>query len=119
MAHDRMHELTLIKPLLAALDILLGNTPLAEINVALLLVDTKDHDGLDAADFDKAADAPNAAAGQLREEDHALDIVVLQESDVRAAVGHALHLYHNRLIHLRVPRLVHPALQVGPGARHG
>ena len=113
-----MHKLALIEPLLAALDVLLGDAALAEIDIALLLVDAEHHDGLDAADLDEAADAPNAAAGELGEENHALDVVVLEERDVGAAVGHALDLDHHRLVDLRVPRLVHPALQIRPVRRH-
>lgn len=119
MAHNRVDKLALIVPLLTPLNILLGNPPLAEIDVSLLLVDTKDHDGLDAADLDEAADAANTAPRELGEEDHALDVVVLEEGHVRAHVGDVLHLYHYRRVHLRVLGFVHAALEVGGVRRHG
>lgn len=118
MAHDGVDELALVVPLLAGLDVLLGHPALAEVDVALLLVDAKHHDGLDAADLDEAADGADPAAGELGEEDHALDVVVLEEGDVGPHVGDVLHLDHHRHVHLRVPRLVHAALEVRCVRRH-
>lgn len=44
----------------------------------LLLVDTEDDDDLVPADPDELLDAPDAAARELREQNHALDIVILE-----------------------------------------
>ena len=112
MAHDGVDELALVVPFLTGLNVLFGDPTLAEIDVTLFLVDTEDHDGLDAADLDEAADAANTTAGELREQDHALDVVVLQKRHVRPHVGDVLHLNHHRHVHLRVPRLVHTTFQV-------
>lgn len=119
MAHDGVNELALVVPLLAGLNIFLRHPALAEIDVALLLVDPEDHDGLDAADLDEAADGPDPAARELGEEDHALDVVVLEQGNVGAHVGDGLDLYHHRHVHLRVLGLVHAALKVRGVSRHG
>lgn len=110
MAHDRVDELALVVALLAGLDILLGDAALAEIDVALLLVDTEDHDGLLAPDLDEAADAADSTTRELGEEDHALDIVVFEKRDVSAHVGDVLHLNHHRHVHFRILGFVHSAL---------
>lgn len=119
MAHDGVDELALVVPLLTGLYILLGNPPLTQINVAFLLVDPEDHDGLDSAHLDEAADTSNPTAGELREENHALDVVVLEKRDVGAHVGDVLDLDHHRHVHLWVPGLVHAALQVRCVGSHG
>jgi hypothetical protein len=41
------------------------------------LIDTENDGGLLAADFDEGGDGADTAAGQLGEENHALDVVVL------------------------------------------
>jgi len=65
VAHDGMDELALVVPLLAGLNVFFGDPALAEIDVSLFLVNTKDHYGLDAPHLDEAADAPNPTAGEL------------------------------------------------------
>lgn len=110
MAHDGMNKLALIVPLLAGLDILLGDTALREIDVALLAINTENHDRLLAANLDETANAADTAAGELGEEDHALNVVVLEEGDVCAHVGDVLHLDHDGHVDLGVLGLVHPAL---------
>ena len=42
------------------------------------LVDTENDDDLVPADPDEFLDRPNAASGEFREEDHALDIIVFE-----------------------------------------
>ena len=112
VAHDRVDELGLVVPVLAGVRLLLGDPALGEVDVALVAVDAEHDGGLLAADLDEGGDGADAAAGELREEDHALDVVVLEEGDVGAHVGDVLHLDHHRRVHLREPRLVHPALEV-------
>jgi hypothetical protein len=112
VAHDGVHELRLVILVLACVRLLLGDPALGEVDVALVAVDTEHDGGLLAADLDEGGDGADSTAGQLGEEDHALDVVVLQEGDVRAHVGDVLHLDHHRRVHLGEPRLVHPALKV-------
>jgi hypothetical protein len=112
VAHDGVHELGLVVPILAGVRLLLGDTALGEVDVPLVAVHTEHDGGLLAADLDERGDGANAAAGKLGEEDHALDIVVLEQGDVRAHVGDVLHLDHHGRVHLGEPRLVHPALEV-------
>jgi hypothetical protein len=112
VAHDRVHELGFVVLVLACVRLLLGDPALGEVDVALVAVDTEYDGGLLAADLDEGGDGADATAGQLGEEDHALDVVVLQEGDVRAHVGDVLHLDHHRRVHLGEPWLVHPALEV-------
>jgi len=112
VAHDGVHELGFVVPVLAGLRLLLGDTALGEIDVPLVTVDTEHDGGLLAADLDEGGDGADAAAGELGEEDHALDVVVLEQGDVRAHVGDVLHLDHHGRVHLGEPRLVHPALEV-------
>ena len=64
---------------LASLDIFFGDFPLAKVNVALLFVDTEHHHGLNPTHLDETADAPNLTPRELGEQDHALDVVVLEE----------------------------------------
>ncbi|KAJ0969835.1 hypothetical protein J5N97_022712 [Dioscorea zingiberensis] len=95
MAHDRMDELALVVVLLAGLDALLVDMALGDIDLPLLAIKAEDHDKLQVADLDETANAPDAAAGGLGVEDHALDVVVLVEGDVGAHVGDDLHLDHD------------------------
>jgi hypothetical protein len=55
--------------------------------VTLLLVDAQHDDDLVAADADELLDAADAPPRQLGEEDHAVDVVVLEELDVGAHLG--------------------------------
>lgn len=61
MAHDRVNELALIKPMYARDNILFRHPPLAEIDVALVSLDADDHDGLYVADLNEAVEAPYTA----------------------------------------------------------
>lgn len=97
-------------------NILFRHPPLAEIDVALVSLDADDHDGLYAADLDEAVEAPYTASRELRQRDHALGVVVLEEGDVGAKVADGLDLDHHRRVHVRVLGFVHSALEVG---RHG
>ena len=64
---------------LASLDIFFGDSPLAKVDVALLFVDMEHHHELDPTHLDETADAPNLMPRELGEQDHALDVVVLEE----------------------------------------
>lgn len=118
MAHDRVDKLALVVALLAGLDVFLGDPALAEVDVTLLAVHPEDHHRLLPAHLYEAADAPDPAAGEFREQNHPLDVVVLQQGDVGSHVGDVLHLHHHRHVHLRVLGLVHPTLQIRRAPRH-
>ena len=78
--------------------------------LALLLVDSQHDDDLVAANADQLLDAPNTPPRQLGEEDHAVDVVVLEELDVCSHLGDLHDLDHNKALQLRVLLLVKPAV---------
>ena len=87
MSHDARNHLALIKPLLTLHDILGRHAPFREINIALFFVNAEDDDDFIAADTDEFLDGSDAPPGELREEDHAVDVVVFEEFDVGAHFG--------------------------------
>ena len=52
--------------------------------LTFVLVDPDDDDALVASDPDQLVDGADTPARQLTQQDHALDVVVLQQVDVRA-----------------------------------
>ena len=86
---------------------------------SLLLINPKDYHGLDASHLDQATHAMNPTPRELGEEEHALNVVVLEQVDVRAHVGNVIDLNHHRHVHFRALHFVHAALQVGRVRRHG
>lgn len=82
--------------------------------LTFLLVDSDDDDALVAADADELVDGADTSAGQLAQEDHALDVVVLQQADVGPHLGDRPHVHHHDVVHLREPVLVKPTAE----ARH-
>ena len=90
VAHDGADELALGVALFACLYVLLGDTALGEIDVALVAVDAEDHDGLLAADLDErghGADAAAAAAAGGLGSDGALDEISVCKGITKASVG--------------------------------
>lgn len=87
VAHNRVDDLALVVTLLAANDILGGDTALGQIDITLLLVDTENDDDLVATNTDQLLDGTNTSSGKLREQDHAVDVVVLEKLDVGAHIG--------------------------------
>lgn len=87
VTHDRVDDLALVVTLLATNDILGGDTTLGQIDITLLLVDAENDDDLVAANTNQLLDGTNTASGKLREEDHAVDVVVLQKLDIGAHIG--------------------------------
>ena len=55
--------------------------------LALLLVDTEHDDDLVATDTDELLDTTNTSARQFGEQDHAVDVVILEELNVCAHFG--------------------------------
>lgn len=72
----------------------------------LLLVHTEDDDDLVAADANELLDTADAPPAQLRQQNHALGIVVLEELDVRAHFGNLPHLTHDNFVRVRQRFLV-------------
>ena len=89
------------RELLLALDDLLGgDASLGQVDVALLLVHADDDDDLVAADADQLVDRADAATRELTQQHHALDLVVLEQADVRAHLGYLTHVHHHDLVAL-------------------
>ena len=88
----RTYHLGLVVSLLALDDILGRDSALGQINVALLLVDSQDDDNLVPADADQLLDTSDASSRQLAEQDHAVDVVVLEQFDVCAHLGNLVVL---------------------------
>jgi len=53
----------------------------------LLLVDTQHDDDLVAANANKLLDRADASPGQLGKQNHAVDVIILEELDVGSHVG--------------------------------
>ena len=53
----------------------------------LLLVDSEHDDDLIAADSDELLDRPNTTSGKFGEENHAVDVVVLEQFYIGTHVG--------------------------------
>ena len=77
----------------------------------LILVATQHDDDLVPADTDELVDRTNTTARELRQQDHALDVVVLEQRHIGAHLGDAAHVHHDEIIDLRVLLLVVPTLE--------
>lgn len=77
-----------------------------EKTLTLLFVYTDDHHTLIAADADELVDGADPPTRQLAEQDHALDVVVLQQADVGPHLGDGAHVHHDHVLHLWEPVLV-------------
>lgn len=128
VAHDGVHHLGLVVPLLALDDILGRYTALRQIDITLVLVHTQhDHDFV-AANTDKLLDRTDTSSRQFGEQDHAVDVVcdgqpcpalhsslpllptVFEELDVGAHLRNLLHVHHDEALHLGVLLLVKPTV---------
>lgn len=65
-----------------------------------LFVNSYDHDALVPADADEFVYGADASPGQLAQEDHALDVVVLQEADVGSHLSNGPNIDHHHIFHL-------------------
>lgn len=74
--------------------------------LTLLFVYSDDNHALIAAYADELVDGADTSTRQLAEEDHALDVVVLQKADVGAHLGDGPHVHHHDILHLWEPVLV-------------
>jgi hypothetical protein len=125
MNQNRMHSLGFVIPLVGLDNILRRHSPLRKINVTcmsasppsskkamftLLLVDTQYDDDFVASDSDEFVDTSDPPSGEFGEEDHAFDVVVLEEFDVGAHFGDLTHLHDDELVDGRELILVEPAV---------
>ena len=74
-----------------------------------LLVNPDHHNGLCPADPDQFVDTPDPSPAQLGQQDHALDVVVLEQVDVGAHVRDRTDVDHHHVVDLGVLLLVEPA----------
>lgn len=81
MAHNRVDHLGLVVAVLALEHIFGRDSALGQINVTLLLVDSQYDDDLVSSDTDKFLDGTNTSSGKFAEQDHAVDVVVLEQLD--------------------------------------
>lgn len=79
--------------------------------LTLLLVHSDDDHALVATDADEFVDGADSPTRQLAEEDHALDVVVLQQADVGAHLGDGPDVHHDDVIHLWEPVLVEATVE--------
>ena len=82
MAHDGMRQLALVVSLLALDNVLGRHAALREVDVALFLVDTEYDGHLIAPYPDELLDTADASPGQLREQNHAINVVILEQFNV-------------------------------------
>lgn len=73
-----------------------------------LLVNPDDHNALVPADADEFVYGADSPAGQLAEQDHAFDVVVLQQADIGPHLSNGAHVHHHYIFHLREFVLVEP-----------
>ena len=80
-----------------------------------LLVNPDHHNGLCSSDPDQFVDTPDSSPAQLGQQDHALDVVVLQQVDVGAHVRDRTDVDHHHVVDLGVLLLVEPTRYHHPG----
>jgi len=73
------YRLGLVVALFASRNVLVGDTALGQINVALVLVYSEDNDDLFTAHADELLDGADASSRQLAQQDHALLVVELEQ----------------------------------------
>mmetsp|Transcript_58475 Transcript_58475/g.140985 ORF Transcript_58475/g.140985 Transcript_58475/m.140985 type:complete len:208 (+) Transcript_58475:628-1251(+) len=120
VAHDRVNRLALVELLFQLLHILRGHAALGEINVPLVLVHAEDQRHLLPPHIDELLDRTDAAPRKLREKDHTLCLVILQQGHIDTHDVNALHEDKHNVFHVGVFVAVHARPQVWLVAlRHG
>lgn len=94
--------------IICAFKMLLIFMSLRPSTLTFLFVNSDDDDALVAADADELVDGADTSPRQLAQEDHALDVVVLQEANVGPHLGDWPHVHHDDILHLWEPVLVKP-----------
>jgi hypothetical protein len=75
VSHNAVYHLRLVVPLLTLDNVLGRHTTLGQINVAFVLVYTKNDNNLIATDTDELLDGTDTSSGKFGEQDHAVDVV--------------------------------------------
>ena len=70
------------------------------------LINPDDNDRLRPSNPDQLVYTPDSPPAQLGQQDHPLDVVVLQQVDVRPHVGDWADVHHHHVVDLRVLLLV-------------
>ena len=70
------------------------------VSLTLVLVDPHDDDGLSFAHSDELVDGADAPPGELGQQDHALDVVILEQADVGAHLRDLTHRHHHHVVDL-------------------
>ena len=109
-----MYRLGFLVLLFTLDDVFGGDTTLGQIDVTFFFVHTKNDHDVVLADTDQLLDGPYTSTGQFAQQDHPLDVVVLQQFDVGTHLGDLLDVDHDDVIDLRVLVLVKSAM----GDRH-
>lgn len=73
-----------------------------------IFINTYNNNRFSFANSDKFVNRPNTPPGQFRQQDHALDIIILQQVNVRAHLRDATHRHHHNILDLRVLLHVKP-----------
>ena len=79
MPQDRVYGLRALEPLVTLLQVFRRHAALGQVNVPLLLVNAQHHAHLLLPYPDELVDRADPAAAELGEQDHALDVIVLEE----------------------------------------
>lgn len=74
--------------------------------LTLLLVHSDDDHTLVTTDADELVDGADTSTRQLTQENHAFDVVVLQQADIGAHLSDGPHVDHHHVLHLWEPVLV-------------
>lgn len=85
-----------------------------------LLIHTNDHHTFIASDADEFVDGSDSSSGELAEQDHALDVVVLQQTHIGAHLSYRSDIDHHHIFHLWKPVLVESTAEswhLEPGRR--
>src|ERR1700761_8719314 len=83
--------------------------------LTLLLVDSEDNHHLVLADTDELLDRTDTTSGQFTEQDHALNVVVLEQLHVSTHLGNLTHVHHDEIIDLGELARIHAT---GQSSRH-
>lgn len=76
------------------------------LQLTLLLVHSDDDHTLVTTDADELVDGADTSTRQLTQENHAFDVVVLQQADIGAHLSDGPHVDHHHVLHLWEPVLV-------------
>ena len=79
--------------------------------LTLLFVHSDDHHTLVATYADELVDGADASTRQFTQEDHALNVVVLQKAYIGAHLSDGAHIDHHHILHFWEPVLIEPTTE--------